>query len=394
MIATMSQAPTLSVSELDFHSDARWDAYVSSHPDALIYHHSSWLTALEQEYGQKCVSLACVDQEKRVRAILPLFPTRGLLFSVGEHSTGRRLSSLPRTPIAGPLADDTCAASAVVHAAMELARERRLRLEIKSQVGELDKLVDGIVCVPWRLSYVEELPIAENGEAWQAFCECLRLPRECGPCAGCRRLRFGNAKQQHRVNWAVNKAVKLGLKVREAETEEDLAKWYEVYLQTMRHKAVPPRSYRFFRSLWSTLRPNRQMRLLLAEQDNGDQMRFVAGSIFLKFGQTVSYAFTGCAPADLSLHPHDIIQIEAIREACKSGFRWYDFGEVSEDNQSLAQFKQKWGTHPKPLFRYYYPSLEPQLRREGAFTNSTRRLWRLLPDRVTAVLGDLIYRYM
>ena len=41
-------------------------------------------------------------------------------------------------------------------------------------------------------------------------------------CQKCRRLRFGNASRQHRVNWAVNKAGKLGLEVRDADTEEDL----------------------------------------------------------------------------------------------------------------------------------------------------------------------------
>jgi lipid II:glycine glycyltransferase (peptidoglycan interpeptide bridge formation enzyme) len=89
------------------------------------------------------------------------------------------------------------------------------------------------------------------------------------------------------------------------------------------------------------------MRLLVAERKNDKQRRLIAGSIFLKFGQTVFYAFTGCAPQDLRLHPHDIIQIDSIRDACKDGFRWYDFGEVSEDNESLAQFKGKWGRGAK-----------------------------------------------
>jgi lipid II:glycine glycyltransferase (peptidoglycan interpeptide bridge formation enzyme) len=146
------------------------------------------------------------------------------------------------------------------------------------------------------------------------------------------------------------------------------------------------------------------MRLLLAEQKKAEQQmneqtRLVAGSIFLKFGQTVFYSFTGCAPRDLCLHPHDLIQIEAIRDACKGGFRWYDFGEVSEDNESLAQFKSKWGTEPRPLFRYYYPARADRLQEDhahngGVFTNSTRKLWSALPERATAVLGDMIYRYM
>jgi hypothetical protein len=392
--ATSSAGSALQTIQLDFRNDLRWDKFVLSHSEGLIYHHSNWLIALEEEYGEKCVSLACVDPARQVRAVLPLFPTRGLPFSIGRHSTGRRLSSLPRTPVAGLLADGSDAASEIVRAAMELAHDGRLQLELKSRASGLDQLADGLTCLPWRFSYLEELPPVGDAAPWTEFCENLRLPRDCGPCKGCRRLRFGNAKQQHRVNWAVNKAIKLGVEVREADTEDDLAMWYRLYLQTMRHKAVPPRSSRFFKSLWSTLRPKGQMRLLLAEQKKGPRTKLVAGSICLKFGQTAFYAFTGCNPRDLYLHPHDLIQIEAIRDACKNGFRWYDFGEVSEDNESLAQFKGKWGTHPKPLFRYYYPALEECHKSKGALTDSARKLWRALPERATAILGDLIYRFM
>jgi predicted N-acyltransferase len=208
-------------------------------------------------------------------------------------------------------------------------------------------------------------------------------------------LRFGNAKRQHRVNWAVNKATKLGLRVHEAETEQDLERWYSLYLLTMRHNAVPPRSYRFFRALWSSLRPASAIKLLVAERQKDGQSRLVAGSILLQFGQTVFYAFTGCAPEDFCLHPHDILQIEAIRSTCRGGFRWYDFGEVTEDHEALAQFKTKWGGDPTPLFRYYYPAPKEEISAcESKCASSLRKLWRRLPPKATAVLGDFIYGRM
>jgi len=150
----LSAESTLRTCELDYRNDPRWDAFVSSHPEALIYHHSSWLIALEEEYGQKCISLACVDHDERVRAVLPLLPARGLPFAIGRHSTRRRLSSLPRTPVAGLLADDPVVASEIIRVAMEMARNRRMQLEIKAQIGGLERLVEGLGCVPWRFSYV------------------------------------------------------------------------------------------------------------------------------------------------------------------------------------------------------------------------------------------------
>jgi hypothetical protein len=105
--ADMSATPAelrLQVFEMDFKSDVRWEAFIDSHPDALIYHHPDWLTALEREYGQKCISLACAGENGEVRGILPLFTTKGLPLKLVRNATGKRLSSLPRTPVAGPLA--------------------------------------------------------------------------------------------------------------------------------------------------------------------------------------------------------------------------------------------------------------------------------------------------
>jgi hypothetical protein len=58
------------------------------------------------------------------------------------------------------------------------------------------------------------------------------------------------------------------------------------------------------------------------------------------------------------------------------------------------QFKMKWGGGPKPLYRYYYPAVagaETAASGEG-LPALRRRVWRMLPLRVTAMLGDLIYR--
>jgi hypothetical protein len=92
---------------------------VSLHTDTLIYHHPNWLQALESEYGQKCVCLGCEDSDGRLRAIMPLFYTRGLPFKVVRNASGRRLSSLPRTPVAGPFALDEEAMACVLRHVLE-----------------------------------------------------------------------------------------------------------------------------------------------------------------------------------------------------------------------------------------------------------------------------------
>ena len=365
----------LRVVETDPDTDPRWEPFIRTHPDGTIYHHPAWLKALEQEYGQKAVHLACEDDDGQLLAVLALLYTRGLPFNLGGAMAGRRLSSLPRTPLGGPLSKHREAMAAIVRAAVSLTSQNPgIQLQIKTQGTELDGLVDGVVRTPWRDSYLLELP--EDPA----------------------KLRFGNNVMRHRIKWAVNKATKLGLQVRVAENEEDLRAWYGLYLDAMRRNTVAARSYRFFQSLWHLLYPKGLMRLLIAERIEGGQRRLLAGSVFFMYGRTVSYAFTGCKREDLSLHPNDLIQWHAIHDACGKGFHRYDFGEVPEDHQQVANFKSKWGAEPVPLYRYYYPAPRVSPSFDGTPIGRIRRLtaaaWRRMPLRTTALLGDWIYSHL
>jgi len=365
----------LHVIETDPQSDPRWETFVLAHPEASIYHHPAWLRALELEYGQKTLNLACEDSNSDLQAILPLLYTRGLPFNLGGSIGGRRLSSLPRTPLGGPLAKNHEAMVTIVRAAVAWVRQGcGIQLQIKTQGPELEGLVDGLVRTPWRNSYLLELP-DDPGQ-----------------------LRFGNNTTRHRIKWAVSKAIKLGLKVRVAESEEELSLWWQLYLDVMRRNAVPARPYRLFQSLWRLLRPKGLMQLLLAERVEAGTRRILAGSIFLMYHGTMSYAFTGCKKEDLGYHPNDLIQWHAIHDACRNGFRQYDFGEVPDEHQQLASFKGKWGAEPTPLYRYYCP--EPRTVPSAGIlsTGSVQRfradVWKRLPLGVTALFGDWIYRYL
>src|SRR5260370_38386897 len=168
--------------------DPRWYAFVNDHPAAVIYHHPAWLQVLETEYGQDSLCLACEDAAGAISGILPLAWTKGL--PVGPTvRTGRRLSSLPRTPVAGPLSTHEHATTALVGAAIDLVRDRPgTRLEMKpSATFSMD--ATGLTCMPWRKAYVLTLP-GPSGE-----------------------LRFGNSRNRARLKWPVRKPLRLGAAV-------------------------------------------------------------------------------------------------------------------------------------------------------------------------------------
>jgi Acetyltransferase (GNAT) domain len=366
----------LRVIETEPQTDPRWLGFVAAHPDGSVYHHPAWLQALDQEYRQQAVHLACEDTRGQFLAILPMLYTQGLPLNLGGALTTRRLSSLPRTPLAGPLSTDPLATRRILEAAVSRVRQdHNIQLQIKSQGTELDGLVEGVVCSQWRLSYVLQLPANPDG--------MFRVPK---------------SDDRARIRWAINKAQKLGVRVRPAETEVELEEWYLLYLETMRRNVIPPRSYRFFEALWRILRPQGMMQLLLAEKPGVKGTVIVAGSVFLLFGRTVFYAFSGSQPADFALRPNDAIQWQAINDAVKSGFRCFDFGEVPDGHSDLAKFKSKWGAQPTQLYRYY---LAAPPKAEGRVVKSrdySARLpeaaWRRLPLKATAWLGDRIYSYL
>jgi Acetyltransferase (GNAT) domain len=356
---------------MDIRTDPRYELFVASHPEALVFHQPGWLHALQAESGMELVVLGYLDEAGNLEAAMPLMQTRGLPFDIGAQQIGSRLACLPRTPAAGPVFTHTAAAILLLQAAAEAARARgNLLLQIKCALELPADQAEGFVSVKWQPTYV--LPIPSQEEQL-----------------------FTDARTRHKLKWAVKSAQCKGLRVRTAESGEELRSWYPLYLQTMRRNVAPPRPLRFFLALWEGLFPRGMMQLQLAERREGTKHRPVAGAIFLRFRQTVWYAFSGAAEKDLRLHGNDLILWHAIHQACGTEARWMDLGEVPEEHPELVRFKTKWGARPTAQYRYYGA---PAAGRAGRICLSPLRAkffrqgWHLLPLGLTARLGDWVYR--
>jgi CelD/BcsL family acetyltransferase involved in cellulose biosynthesis len=352
---TVHAAPR--IVELDPYSERRWDDFVAAHPDGLVYHLPAWTQVLVDTYGYEPAALGAQDAEGRLTGVLPLVHKHGVV-------TGHCWSSLPHTPVAGPLAVDADTAAALVGAAVVRVRERgRAWLQLKPPSDRDAGLGRGLTRVAWRQTYVLDLP------------------------ADARDLRFGNGRNHGRITQAVRRAERNGVVVRAAEDEAELQAWYPTYLDTMREHSVPPLPFRFFRTAWNLLAPAGRLRLLVAEQ--GPRRTPLAGSLFLMFGPTVFFSFSARQREGMSFRPNEAIHWRAINDACAEGFRSYDLGEVTEDNPGLAAFKSKWGAQRRQLHRYYYPAArEVAGGAPGPLRRVADRAWQRLPLPATAVLGD------
>src|SRR5580692_769972 len=108
---TVSSAPKLplsvntepsvtSVHEINPLCDARWEAFIQSHPQASVFHSTNWLKALQTTYGYEPFVVTTCSHDA------PL--TSGLVFCrVKSWLTGRRLVSLPFSDHCEPLVNNS-----------------------------------------------------------------------------------------------------------------------------------------------------------------------------------------------------------------------------------------------------------------------------------------------
>jgi len=362
------------VKVIDHRLDRRVISFLSAHPGSSIYHHPSWLNALQAETGQKCLMLGCERADGSLCGVMPLAYTRGLPFNIAHHYTKQRISSLPRTPFAGPISADVEATRLMLAEAIKLVGTEDIQLQIKTNEPIPEGLNDKLVAVAWRPTYVLKLPQTPS------------------------HLTFGNAQTRHKLKWGVTKARKLGLYVRSAESETDLEAWYSLYLMVMRRNCVPPRSFQLFLSLWRELRQSGLIKLLLAERISkaDSSPTLLAGSIFLMTGNVVVYAFTGSSTRHLATHANDLILWEAIHKASEEGYRSFDFGEVPEEHPELLRFKTKWGAVPRPQFRYCWPHSDLGAATKNGFSlpQAAIKAWQYVPLSITARIGEWLYEYL
>lgn len=352
--------------------DSRWREYICAHPDSTVFHHPGWLGALEAENGRPVMRLACFDGPDRIVGVLPLVVTRGMPLGIGNVIAARRVSSLPRTPLAGPLADSPDITRMLCETAFKIVKsERAVRFQCKSTDDTLAAQCPELHRVSWRISCIKRFP----------------APSE--------KLLFGNKRNNMRIITSAHKSSASGLSVGELTDRERLSEWYLLYAKTMRRHLVPARSFSFFRALWDNMYDAGHLKMVVATHcDYG----MVAGSLFLLFKDGCYYAFNGSDPASYSMRPNDSIQYWFQNYAHSHGYRYLDLGEISNspEGAGLLAFKRKWGVEERQIYHYYSPAIqgEPDTSKSSLLCHILQPVWRRLPVSVTIVAGRIANRFL
>jgi CelD/BcsL family acetyltransferase involved in cellulose biosynthesis len=340
--------------------DARWDAYVASHPRATVYHTSTWIR-LVCEIGRYPSLCLLHEDSGRVTGVLPLV-------AVESRLTGHRISTLPFSDVCFALADDEETARSLIEAA-RAARSRR-RAAFYEMRGA-PALRDGADLEP------------------EGFARSSHFSNYVIPLAGdtdAVRKTFARTS----VRQTITKGERLGVVVR-AGSASDLDAFYDLYLKNRRRHGIPPQPKSLFARILERMTDAPRALLYLAEHEG----KAYAGLIVVRYNGITYAKYEGVDETRRDLVPLYPLFWKTIEDAVHAGDRAYDFGRTAADNPGLNEFKQRWGTTRVELPYYFDPPREgvSVVRSDSLKYRLFTAAFRRMPESWSVRIGERIFRH-
>jgi CelD/BcsL family acetyltransferase involved in cellulose biosynthesis len=350
----------VSIVIVDPWKDARWDAYVASHPRATVYHTAGWIRIVCEtgRYPSLCL---LHETDGRVSGVMPLA-------AVDSAITGRRISTLPFSDMCFPLADDAATAAAFLERVPGLRTDRRAAFH---EMRGLPALREG--------SDVEAPSYARSGHFYNFVIPLTDDPEKV-------RMTFSRTG----VRQVISKGLKLGVTVRLGEAR-DLDAFYTLYVRNRMRHGIPPQPKKLFASILERPGDGAKAMLYLAEHEG----TAVAALIMLRYNGVTYAKYEGVDETRRDLQALYPLFWKTIEDAVLAGDRVYDFGRTAGDNPGLCQFKQKWGTTQTEMPYYFDPPgegmsvVKSDSLKYRLFTGAFRRM----PAGLAVKIGGRIFRH-
>lgn len=153
------------------------------------------------------------------------------------------------------------------------------------------------------------------------------------------------ARMKEKWRYNVRLAERKGVRVRVAQTMEDVQTWYRLLQTTSERDRFAIHTLDYYLQVWHSFVPLGQVRLLLAEY-NG---QLLAGIFIGLMAKQAIYLYGASSNEQRHLMPNYLLQWEAIRWAKQEGAVEYDFWgipETDDEHEAMAgvyRFKRGWG---------------------------------------------------
>ena len=350
----------MSISVVEPWKDARWDAYVASHPRATVYHTGAWIRIV-CEIGRYPSLCLVAEHDGHVTGVLPLVAVDSVL-------TGRRISTLPFSDVCFALTDDAENAGALLVEARAIRRKRRAAFY---EMRGLPALRDG-----------SDAPAEGFAKSGHFFDFVIPL---AGDTEAVRKTFSKTAVRQ-----TITKGARLGVTVRLGGAQ-DLDAFYDLYLRNRRRHGIPPQPRRLFAMILDRLTADARSMLYLAEHEG----HAVAALIMMRHLGVTYAKYEGVDETRRDLVALYPLIWKTIEDAVLAGNHTYDFGRTAADNPGLCEFKQRWGTNRVDLPYYFDPPGEGLSVVKSAslkyrvFTGAFQRM----PASLAVRIGERMFRH-
>ena len=332
---------------------ARWEAFVSRHPESTSYHAWAWQDAFKNSFGWKPFYLMA-EKDGEICGVLPLIWQR-------NWPVTSALVSMPHLKGGGILASTVAAAEALLAAAQQLAvRMKADCLELRHAA-----LSEPYLGLPARTDKVTFVLGLERDEE--------------------KMLKALDGKARNMVR----KSMKQGLTV-EFDSAGCLDEFYKIYCENMRELGSPVYAKRFFEQIRQALPANTYICIVR------HQGQTIAGAFLYGFRNTIEAVWASSLYKYLDLKPNMFMYWNMFRFASERGYDTFDFGRCSIDSGTY-RFKKQWGAQELPLYWHQWrPDGAPIAQPKGnspAF-RAASWIWQRLPLPLTNALGPQLIKYL
>ena len=326
------------------HNDL-WTDFVSSQPNACIYHTREWAKVLKETFHFKEISLMGLSDRGEVKAVLPLW-------QVNKEEA-----------INSPWRDRA-----------DLLAENQESKECI--LGYLREINSNVLLKDWNHEPPSDRFLIDD--YWITSVLDLTPGKDAI---------WGNLDKS--VHRNVAKAESYEIELRQANTLKSMGDFYSLFKRTRKRLGVPIFPWRFFKNILHHL--NGSIRIYLGyfqEKPIGSIIVFDSphASIYAYGAHDHKYQFT---------RVNDKLFWRAIEDSIMLGKSSFDFGADSPLQTSLMRFKKKWGTFQKSLHTVYRNNKRIDFAEKDFSSNkyaAHRQLLRYMPIGVLILLGSIYMR--
>lgn len=331
----------------DSHWDA-WDRYVDQRPDASAMHHSAWHHILEQASGVRPLYLMSVDQNHRVRGVMPCY------WSISKFS-GRHIDTLR----GGILADNAAVAELL------LSNARSSRPSFRDPQYLL--LRGGIVPITGPDAEIDVVHTVVD----------TQFPSE---------KLFAHIGKKDR--WLIRQVLKNKYEMFEMGSEH-VNEFYRLYSRHQHDLGTPAPDAEFFHAMFTRLGD----RVKLFGVMNKQTMR--AAMICVRNGAGWASEYVALDPAFRRSDIGYVLYWKVIEWMANNSPGIFDLGR-STAGSGVHAFKKKWGStdifYKYGFYGPHYHSALAAMRNLRTGRTLKQRIWRALPQGLCSLMGPWLRR--